>query len=237
MDAKNYFPHGKPKLTPPDEFFRAYELLREADYRDFWLRDTALATLEQYSKDQKPNKDKSQVDELYYLWCLCLQAEIRDYYEDYAKARQILEDEGKALKKQLRDNELGMPPLVAQQGNGARDLIESPGALPSQDAQKPLLRQQLWILILYAHCEYRSHKWDEARALLLEIRRQVDRHFPLDETNPDEPSYGLRARIAYSLGQVGRRLSDLGARSEFVSAILLHAKAPFSQDAQVCQTA
>src|SRR5436305_12657265 len=107
MEAKDYFPHGKPKIIPPGEFFKAYECLREADYRDFWLRDIALGRLKAYSSQQKAHKEESGEDELYYLWCLCLQAEIHDYDEAYPMARQMLAAEEDRLKRIMKKDDLG----------------------------------------------------------------------------------------------------------------------------------
>lgn len=85
---------------------------------------------------------------------------------------------------------------------------------------KPLLRQQLWTLVFYAHCHYRAVRMQDAQTLLLGIRSCLDEHLPLDATNRDEPSYGIRARVCYSLGQVARQMSDVGkAREEFIGAI------------------
>jgi tetratricopeptide (TPR) repeat protein len=203
MKASEYFPHGVPKIKPPEEFFEAHVRLREADYRGPWLRETGLKCIEKYATDQGHHKTKSTTDEIYYLWALCLQAEIYDYYGEYDEARGVLEIEGARLLQDMKNKILGA------QHEG----------LPS----RPLLRQQLWALILWAHCHYRRYRMPDletAQQMLVDIRKQIEHYFPLGAgTKQEEPSFGLRARVCYSLGQVARQMSDLGAREEFISAI------------------
>jgi hypothetical protein len=196
----NQFPHGVPRVIPPEEFFQAHQRLREADYRDHWLRDVALAKIQAYAQEQQRYRKETPQDEIYYLWALCLQVEILDYYEQHTQMQEVLEKDGTFLKNDLR----------------ASGILGTGYGLVS----RPLMRQQLWLLILLAHSEYRLSNPKEAKQILEDVRDQLDTHFPLDkEKNPDEPSYGLRARIAYSLGQVLRHLSDPNARAEFIYAI------------------
>jgi hypothetical protein len=161
-----------------------------------------LPKLAEFAKALKARKISTRADEIYYLWSLCLQAEIHDYYGDKDLARDVLKEDGPLLKEMLKADELG---------------IERDTLAPS----KALLRQQLWALVFYAHCFYRDELYEEALKLLDDIWRQLERHLPLDKvSNPDEPSYGLRARVCYSRGQVKRQMSDIpGVRKEFMDAI------------------
>ncbi len=144
----------------------------------------------------------TRADEIYYLWSLCLQAEIHDYYGDKDLAREVLKEDGRLLKQMLNAGELGLE----------RDTLAF---------SKALLRQQLWTLVFYAHCFYREELYEEALKLLDDIWLQLERRLPLDKaSNSDEPSYGLRARVCYSRGQVKRQMSDIpGVRKEFMDAI------------------
>lgn len=199
-DVPRYL-HLKATIEPPPEFLRAYERLREANYSDPWLLDTALPIIAAYANEQRHHHRNSPGDEICYLWALCLQAEILDYYEKHKQMRIVLETQGNRLKNDMEDGMLGAGHIA-----GPSTLL--------------LRRQQLWLLVLYAHSKYRSNQPQEARQILEAVRRQVNIYFPLDrKKKPVEPSYGLRARIAYSLGQVLRHLSDLSAREEFMTAI------------------
>ena len=193
------YPHKKPHIEPPAEFFKTYERLREADYSDHWLLDTALDKIKAYAEQQKRFKTQSTQDEIYYLWALCLQAEILDYYERHEPMSDVLKEDGERLQKEMKAGMLG-----AQYS----------------DPSKPLVRQKLWLLVLFAHCKYRLYQPEDARQILQDVREQVNAHFPLEKKKQqNEPSYGLRARIAYSMGQVLRHLSDLHAREEFMQAL------------------
>lgn len=200
MALSNPYPHGKPAIFPPQELFEASNRLRQAEYDEAWLRNEALPSIERYAAALKRHAAnfKSE-DEIYYLWALCLQAEIHDYYGDRKAALNVLIKDGQRLEQQLPKGTLGYS--------------------VSREFSPPLMRQQLWTLVFYAHCHYRSVKMEDARALLKNINNYLDEHLPINPNNK-EPSYGLRARVAYSLGQVARQMSDVStARDQFILAI------------------
>jgi hypothetical protein len=200
MNANDY--PRRPSIPVPEELFEVSNRLRQANYKGEW-KEQAIPKLEQFARTLKARTSLACEDEIYYLRSLCLQAEIHDYYGDYDLARLALQESGQALEKKLNDDELGVP---------SQTLVFS----------KSLLRQQLWALIFYAHSLYRDGRYKDALTLLeYKIRGQLDRHLPLNtKSNADEPSYGLRARLAYSLGQVKRQMADIrGVRDEFMSAI------------------
>lgn len=194
----NEYPSGRPGIPVPQELFEASRRLREANHSGEW-KEQAVSQLEQFAQALTTRRPFSTEDEIYYLWSLCLQAEIHDYYGDYDLARLVLKATGPELEAKMNADELGV---------SARTLKFSGS----------LLRQQLWTLVFYAHCFYRDGRYKEAQDLLENrIRGQLDRHLPL---NTDEPSYGLRARVSYSLGQVKRQQADIaGVREEFMKSI------------------
>lgn len=201
MDVNEY-PSGRPGIPVPQELFEASRRLREANYSGHW-KDQAISQLEQFAQALNGRRPFTTEDEIYYLWSLCLQAEIHDYYGDYDLARLVLKDAGPELEKRMNADELGV---------SSKTLVFS----------RRLLRQQLWTLVFYAHCFYRDGRYKEAQELLENrIRGQLDRHLPLaPKANADEPSYGLRARVCYSLGQVKRQQADIaGVREEFMKSI------------------
>ncbi|HEX3091048.1 MAG TPA: hypothetical protein VHW72_00420 [Candidatus Angelobacter sp.] len=201
MNADGY-PSGRPQgVQVPDELYEASSRLRQAMYRGDWAK-RVIPKLAGFARTLKARTLSTREDEIYYLWSLCLQAEIYDYYGDKDRAREVLKEDGPLLRRMLEADELGLE----------RDTLT-----PS----KALLRQRLWALVFYAHCFYRDERYEEALKLLNGIWLQLERHLPLDKvSNPDEPSFGLRARVCYSRGQVKRQMSDIhGVRKEFMDAI------------------
>lgn len=215
------YPYGKPSIEPPDAFWKTRDKLRNADFGDTeYLRDAALPLLKRYSDQLNQSRlivvDKP--DELYYLFALALQAEVLEYLGKYPAVVTLLKIEATTLLGYLKTDDLG---------------YSRTRTLP----RAALLRQQLWILIFYAHTFYRTEDLETAESQLKEIRKYTDQHLPISAA---EPSYGLRARIAYSLGQVYRQMSNAkDARKEFVNAIELtnkrleakHKKYSTSEDA------
>jgi tetratricopeptide (TPR) repeat protein len=149
-------------------------------------------------------KHFTEREAVYYLWALCLQAELHDYAGRPKLAHRLLARIGPELEELMKDGRLG--------------LCASPFS-------KRLLRQQLWTLVFWSHCHYRDEQRPKhlmvARSLLLQIPRLVkNKLVPESDKQPSEPSYGLLARVAYSLGQVYRQMSDVkSARREFMNAI------------------
>ena len=184
----------KTLIEVPETVAAIRDLMREASYSDALLYPEGVKELDRFVLLLRGD-DRIHA-EVYRLWALCLKSEILDYYADYAGALQAVQKDGEAIEEQMK--------------NGA-------GA---DGKEQQLLRQKLWVLCFYAHCFYRrSSPASYKRAMeLLELTRKVlEKRFP--ETGP-EPSYGLRARIAYSLGQVNRQMGRvIVARKEFVTAV------------------
>jgi hypothetical protein len=211
LNASDLFPQDTSQFPIPDRLFRQVsKRLRTAEYDDPFLFKKALPALQKFSRDlyadaQARRKSFTEREAVYYLWSLCLQAELHDYAGETEKAHEALEKVGKELEDELDDGMLGHS--------------------STRRFSLRLLRQQLWTLVFWSHCHYRDEKRPEhliaARSLLKKIRRQI-KHKLLSGTDErlSEPSYGLRARVAYSLGQVNRQLSEVkAAREEFMAAI------------------
>lgn len=197
-------PSGRPKdIEVPHELREVSSRLRQAMHRGDWAK-RAIPKLEEFARALKARL-RSTREEIFYLLSLCLQAEIHDYYGNYDLARQALKEDGPLLEDMLNGNELG---VVREE-------------MAVSNVSKALMRQQLWTLVFYAHCFYRDGRYKEALRLLNDIQKQLDGKLPLDPTsNPDAPSYGLRARVCYSRGQVQRQMSDIPkVRKEFMDAI------------------
>ena len=201
MPTIHTYPYGQPGLVAPPELFEARDRLRDADF-DPWLLDAAVPKLKKYADDLAAGGALSPLDEIYHLWAVCLQAEIYDYFDRHKAARAVLAEAGPRLEKLLDGHD----------ATGFRDLV---------GGFKPLMRQRFWALVFYAHSQYREPDLEKARATLEKIRRVVDVCLgPAQNADSDAPSFGLRARIAYSLGQVHRQSGRVSAaRTEFITAI------------------
>lgn len=82
MNESNLFPRDKSSFPIPETLFRkASKLLRTAEYDDPFLFQVALPELRKFSREllQAKKKDFTEREEVYYLWSLCLQAELHDY--------------------------------------------------------------------------------------------------------------------------------------------------------------
>ncbi len=177
---------------PPD-VAKTRDLLREADYSGSWLLASGVPALRDFIKNLRKLGDHVRGSKVHRLWAQCLQAEILDYYARYDDAMQVLTEDGRSLAHALQRREL------------------------STDKDKPLLRQQLWTVSFYSHCYYRQERYQKAEELLKLVRRELDTRLPVAQ---EEPSYGLRARVAYSLGQVYRQMGNVGAaRREFLASV------------------
>ncbi|MBL8293515.1 MAG: hypothetical protein JNN08_16835 [Bryobacterales bacterium] len=182
-----------PSVQIPQEVARIRDRLREADYSGSWLLETGVPALRDFILQLKNAGEHLLGANVHRLWAQCLQAEILDYYARYDDALQVLEEDGRKLARALQ----------------RRDLLS--------DKDKPLLRQQLWTVSFYSHCYYRQERYQKAEELLKLVRRELDTRLPVSQ---DEPSFGLRARVAYSLGQVYRQMGSVGpARREFLSSV------------------
>lgn len=182
-----------PSVQIPQEVARIRDRLREADYSGSWLLETGVPALRDFILQLKNAGEHLLGANVHRLWAQCLQAEILDYYARYDDALQALDDDGRKLARALQ----------------RRDLLG--------DKDKPLLRQQLWTVSFYSHCYYRQGRYQKAEELLKLVRRELDTRLPVSQ---DEPSFGLRARVAYSLGQVYRQMGSVGpARREFLSSV------------------
>lgn len=208
LNDSRLFPDDKSTFAIPEALFRrTSKLLRTAEYDDPFLFKVALPELEKFSREllRKTKTDFTEREAVYYLWSLCLQAELHDYEGRTEVAHRILEKTGEDLEKRLKDGNLGTS--------------ATPGF------SKRLFRQQLWTLIFWSHCYYRNEKrlnhLIAAKSLLKKIQRQVHHKLLLDADQENrEPSFGILARAAYSLGQVYRQLSEVRlARREFMAAI------------------
>lgn len=207
MNDPKLFPHDKSTFPIPEALFRrASKLLRTAEYDDPFLFRVALPGLQKFSREllQARKKDLTEREQVYYLWSLCLQAELHDYAGHPELAQRTLAKPGQELEEQLKDGRLG----VSVTGFSKR-----------------LLRQQLWTLIFWSHYYYRDENelnhLITAKSLLAKIHWQVRRKLLVDQGKEgSEPSFGILARASYSLGQVHRQMSDVkSARREFIAAI------------------
>ena len=212
------FSADKSRFPIPEQLFRRVsKLLRTAKYDAPLLRDEALPALEKFCRELLQSKGTAAAkysqatlqyfterESIYYLWALCLQAELQDYAGRPKDAHRLLAKIGPELETLMKDGRLG---------------------ISANRFSKRLLRQQLWTLVFWSHCHYRDEKSPKhlmaARSLLLQIPKLVkNKLVPESEKQPSEPSYGLLARVSYSLGQVYRQMSDVNSvRREFMAAI------------------
>ncbi|MBS1986101.1 MAG: hypothetical protein JST16_18215 [Bdellovibrionales bacterium] len=170
------------------------DLMREASYSDPRLYPEGVHELDRFvhSLHGSDNPDAP----VYRLWALCLKSEILDYNAKYDDALKTVKEDGGAIEHQMRD------------------------AAAVDRKEGRLTRQKLWVLCFYAHCFYRTSTtagYKRAMDLLALARKVLDSHFPESGL---EPCFGLRARIAYSLGQVNRQMGLVtAARKEFVTSV------------------
>ncbi len=209
MSDSRPYPYGIPRVPAPPELFESSKRLRQTRF-DSWLLDTAAPKLEKYAAALAATGKMGVVDEIYCLWSICLQAEIYDYFAKPEEAERVLRKVGGDLRKELREDE----------DLCFRDLL-GPG-----EAAEALMRQRLWTLVFYAHSWYRLPDLKTAEEILVASREALEKRLRRKTAlKPPAPSYGLQARIAYSLGQVYRQSGNVkSARAQFVKAIELTGK-------------
>lgn len=135
---------------------------------------------------------QSRDDELRYLQARCVVTEIFDYFGDYGRARRAIEADGDKVRELLLRIPASTAPLELR-----------------------LWKRRIWVLISYAHAVYRTGDYEACLKLLRECQGALE---ILD--GPEPRSFGTRARLQYSLGQVYRQLNDLeSAEAAFLQAM------------------
>lgn len=181
-----------PSVQIPQEVAQIRDRLREANYSGSWLLERGVPALQEFILELGSAGEYLLDAKVHRLWAQCLQAEILDYYARYKDALRALGDDGRNLAHALQRGELFKE-------------------------KNKRLRQQLWTVCFYSHCYYRDGSYQKAGELLKLVRRELDSRLPIGR---EEPSFGLRARVAYSLGQVYRQMGNVAlARREFLSSV------------------
>ncbi len=138
--------------------------------------------------------------EIQYLLCVCLLSEIQDHFGLYSPAYQVI----------LQSGELCYDSFATISG-------------PLNRTAKKLLRQRCWTTSFYANARYRRGELRRSEDILLRSLEVLDQWLPIRRElgmADGETTFGVRARIAYSLGRNYLLLHQFpDARQRFTEAI------------------
>jgi tetratricopeptide (TPR) repeat protein len=126
---------------------------------------------------------------------LYVEAEILDYFGQYAESAERLRTAGPEQREEL---------------------VRHVRAETWRDEELAVSKRRIWVAMAYATALYRREHYDDALAVLEDCAAAVDA-----VASGDRPLYGTRTRLAYSRGQVLRQLHDYtSARQQFERAVV-----------------
>ena len=128
----------------------------------------------------------------------CMMAEILDYWGQYKLARRVIK-------------------TVSAQCEAAVEVMEDgAGELPRTDAERKLIRQQVWVLLHAGMTDYRRGTLGHAAYLFAAAERVCLKHV----VTSVDPAWGTRARIYYCLALIDRERLEYGpALARFTTSV------------------